>query len=42
MEEAFSFFWLIWFIKLELGGSSGVTGFRVNDQSSPFWLWLRF
>jgi hypothetical protein len=29
MEEALSFFWLIWFIKLELGGSNGGTGFCV-------------
>jgi hypothetical protein len=41
MEEAFSFFWLIWFTRLELGGSNGGTGFHVNDLSSPFWFWLR-
>jgi hypothetical protein len=27
MEEAFSFFWLVWFTRLELGGSNGGTGF---------------
>jgi hypothetical protein len=36
MEEEFSFFWIVWFTKLELGGSNGGTGFRVNDSSSPF------
>jgi hypothetical protein len=41
MEEALSFFWLIWFTRLELGGSNGGTGFHVNDPSSPFWFWLR-
>jgi hypothetical protein len=37
MEEALSFFWLISFTGLELGGSNGGTGFCVNDPSSPFW-----
>jgi hypothetical protein len=41
MEEVFSFFWLVWLTKLELGGSNGDTGFRVNDLSSPFWFYLR-
>jgi hypothetical protein len=41
MEEELSFFWLIWFTGLELGGSNGGTGFRINDPSSPFWFWLR-
>ena len=41
MEEALSFFWLIWFIRLELGGSNDGTGFHVNDLSSPLWFWLR-
>jgi hypothetical protein len=40
MKEALSFFWLIWFTKLELGGSTGGIEFRVNDPSSPFWFWL--
>jgi hypothetical protein len=37
MEEALSFFWLVWFTMLELGGSNGGTGFRVNYPSYPFW-----
>jgi hypothetical protein len=41
MEEAFSFFWLVWFTRLELGGSNGGTGFHVNDPYSPFGLWVR-
>ena len=41
MEEVLSFFWLLWFDRLELGGSNGGTRFCVNGPSSPFWLWLR-
>jgi hypothetical protein len=37
MEEVLSFFWLIWFTMLEIGGSNGGIGFHVNDPSSPFW-----
>jgi hypothetical protein len=37
MEEAFSFFWIVCFIGMELGGSNGGTGFRVNDFSSLIW-----
>jgi hypothetical protein len=40
MEEALSFFWLIWFTRLELGGSNSGNGFHVNDMYSPFWFWL--
>jgi hypothetical protein len=42
MEEVLSFFWLVWFIKLELGGSNGGTRFHVNDLSSPFYFSLIF
>jgi hypothetical protein len=42
MEEALSFFWLIRFTKLELGGRNGGTGFHINDTYSPFWFYLRF
>jgi hypothetical protein len=28
MEEVFSFFWLVWFTRLELGGTNGGIGFR--------------
>jgi hypothetical protein len=41
MEEALSFFWLVSFTRMELGGSNGGTGFRINYLSSPFWFWLR-
>jgi hypothetical protein len=41
MEEALSFFWLLWFTRLELGGSNGDIRFCINDPSSPFWFWLR-
>ena len=41
MKEVLSFFWLVYFTKLELGGSNGGTRFRINDPSSPLWLWLR-
>ena len=34
MEEVFSFFWLVWFTGLELGGSNDGTGFRINDPYS--------
>jgi hypothetical protein len=27
MEEVLTFFWLVWFTRLELGGSNGGTGF---------------
>jgi hypothetical protein len=36
MKVALSFFWLIWFIKMDIGGSNGGTGFYINDLSSPF------
>jgi hypothetical protein len=35
MEEALSFFWLVWFTRMELGGSNGGIRFCVNDPSSP-------
>jgi hypothetical protein len=35
MEEALSFFWLVWFTMLELCGGNGGIGFGVNDPSSP-------
>jgi hypothetical protein len=41
MEEVLSFFWIVWFTRLELGGSNGGIGFHVNDPSSPFWFCLR-
>jgi hypothetical protein len=37
MEEVISFFGLVWFTRMELGGSNGGSGFHVNDLSSPFW-----
>jgi hypothetical protein len=36
IEDAFSFFWLVWFTRMELGGGNGGIGFCVNDLSSPF------
>jgi hypothetical protein len=36
-----SFFWLIWFTRLELGGSNGGTGFAFNDPSSHLGFYLR-
>jgi hypothetical protein len=41
MEEALSFFWLVWFTKMELGGRNGDTGFRIDDPYSPFCFYLR-
>jgi hypothetical protein len=41
MEEVLSFFWLIWFTRIEIGGSNGGTGFHVNGLYSPFYFWLR-
>jgi hypothetical protein len=37
MKEVLTFFWLIWFTGLDLGGSNGGTGFCINDLSPPFW-----
>jgi hypothetical protein len=32
-----AFLWLVWFTRLELGGSNGSTRFYANDSSPPFW-----
>jgi hypothetical protein len=37
MEKALTFFHLVWFTRMELGGSNDGTGFRINDPSSPLW-----
>jgi hypothetical protein len=35
MEEALSFFWLIWFTRMELGGSN-------NGDEAPKFMWAPF
>jgi hypothetical protein len=37
MKEALAFFWLVWFIGLDLGGSITGTRFCINDPYPFFW-----